>query len=289
MNPNKSTWKSLTPVSSNRLFEARAQLHQAAQLLAAVGISFLKSRPDDSHTAMIWSSQSQQFLSQPLGEDGSLQVLLNPTNLSLSIQKNTKTIHEASLHGTTLIEGAADLQLQLDGLGLSKDKFTMQKHYELPDYPERNQTAFDNSDTVAFQVLTDSFSNAFTAFEAIRQDDSRSSDLLVWPHHFDLGLLITVATDELGNLSKSIGLGLSPGDGSYTSPYYYVTNWPAPKAAKLPAKLSSKGQWHTDYWVGMVLPLEPITSDPDGQDQREIVAVFLEESLLVANTFSKQI
>ena len=288
MKTNKISWKMLPPISDNRLFEARAQLHQAAQLLAATGISFLEARPDDSHTAMIWSDDDHLFLSQPFGDGGSLRVSLDPTNLDLTIKKNKIIIKKIILNGIALTEAAAELQLFLDGQGLSKDSFTMKKHYELPDYPGRNDPSFDTSDSVAFQTLADSYTNAFTFFEEIRQNDSRASDLLVWPHHFDLGLLLTMATDEQGNLSKSIGIGLSPGDGSYTAPYYYVTNWPAPTADKLPAELKSKGRWHTEYWVGMVLPLESITAMTETREQQKIAQTFLDNALLIARAFSSR-
>jgi hypothetical protein len=288
MKTPRISWKTLSPISDDRLFEARAQLHQAAQLLAATGISFLEARPDDSHTAMLWSAENGQLLSQPFGDNGSLQIALDPASLDLTIQKEATVIHTIILNGITLTEAAVELQFSLDTLGLSKDDLTMQKHYILPDYPERNNTIFDISDSKAFQALADTFTNAFTFFDKIRQFDPRSSDLLVWPHHFDLGLILTMATDEQGQMNRSIGMGLSPGDGSYTAPYYYVTNWPAPTTDELPADLKNSVQWHTEDWVGMVLPLEAITVDSEPHAQYEIVKAFLDEALSIAKTFSEQ-
>ncbi len=280
-------WKSLKPVPDKRLFRARAQLHQSAQLLAAAGISFLQHCPDDSHTAMFWSPENHLLLTQPLLETPLLQVALNPITLEVSILRDHVVVCQIPLQGITLSQAAMKLQSALHKENLSKDKFTMKKHYDLPDYPDYTNEAIDAADTAAFQVIAHSFSNAFTALDGIRLHDPKSSELLIWPHHFDMGLLITVTTDHQNNLSKSIGLGLSPGDGSYAAPYYYVANWPAPSADRLPTELSSKGKWHTENWVGMVLPLKALTSVSTQHAQEQILSDYLSEALSIAKDFSE--
>ncbi|MBT5271618.1 MAG: hypothetical protein HOL70_19450, partial [Candidatus Marinimicrobia bacterium] len=230
-------WNILTQTSDTRLYEARAQLHQAAQLLAAAGISYLEARPDDSHTAMLWSPETNQFMSQAFGEDLSFQITLNPTNLSLSIIESGVSIQKLDLNGSSLKQVSEKLQSTLESLGLPENVFTMEKHYDLPDYPDNWETAFDTSDIDAFQVIASSYINAYSSLQEMASTDSQASDLLIWPHHFDLAYLITRAQDEQGNLSKSVGVGISPGDGSYTAPYYYVTAWPAPSVDQIPGEL----------------------------------------------------
>ncbi|NQV16437.1 hypothetical protein HQ531_13325 [bacterium] len=287
MNTPTTTWITISRPSDDRLFEARAQLHQAAQLLAATGISFLTARTDDSHTAILWSSGENHFLSQTFGDNQSYQVTLNPSDLVLTVTNNGSSIYQLELNGISLRQAAANLQLVLDGYGFSKDNFTMNKHYELPDYPDRWETAFDTTDVEAFEVLVNSYANAFSLFSGIKSSEPAASDLLIWPHHFDLAILITMDTDAQGNLSKSIGVGLSPGDGSYTTPYYYITNWPYPSEdIKLPT-LFSRGSWHTAGWTGMVLALDPITSVSTPDDQKRIVETFLDEALALAKTISQ--
>lgn len=69
MNNENTPWKLLTSTSDDRIFNAREQLHQAAQLLAAIGISFLPPRGDDSQTIMLWPAENQQLLSQAFGDE----------------------------------------------------------------------------------------------------------------------------------------------------------------------------------------------------------------------------
>jgi hypothetical protein len=52
---------------------------------------------------------------------------------------------------------------------------------------------------------------------------AEASEVRCWPHHFDLGSLIVVETSADGELTKSIGIGLSPGDEAHAEPYFYVS------------------------------------------------------------------
>ena len=286
LNTNQANWKTLKHISEARLYEARGQLHQAAQLLAATGISFLAPRADDSHTAIHWSSRQHYLQSQTFGTDEAFQVTLDPENLQLTVTRSGDAVQDLDLNGITLQQAAEKLQGFLEELGLLKNVFTMQKHYELPDYPDRWNTVFDTSDAEAFRVLAHSYSNAYEVLSRIVNTDPRAGALLIWPHHFDLATLITTQVDEQGNLSGSIGVGLSPGDGSYTAPYYYVTVWPAPAMEQIPDDLQSAGHWHTAGWIGMVLPLNPI-ADTAAAQQQSVVEHFLNEALSVADSLSK--
>ena len=68
---------------------------------------------------------------------------------------------------------------------------------------------------------------------------------------------------------------MSPGDGSYAKPYYYVSPWPYPPASRLPA-LKSPGRWHTEGWVGAVLTSDQFVNE---EDQADIVRSFLDEAV----------
>jgi len=52
----------------------RGQIHLAVQCLAAVGISYLPKKEDDSHTAMEWNDQLRAFMSRAFGKENSLQL-----------------------------------------------------------------------------------------------------------------------------------------------------------------------------------------------------------------------
>ena len=64
-----TTWKPLDTSAGARLSDARRQLHHAAQLATAFGISYLPKKPDDSHTNLEWIESNSALASNPLGEN----------------------------------------------------------------------------------------------------------------------------------------------------------------------------------------------------------------------------
>jgi hypothetical protein len=104
-----------------------------------------------------------------------------------------------------------------------------------------------------------------------------ASEVRCWPHHFDVGALVSLETQPDGSLAKSIGLGLSPGDESYPEPYWYVSPWPYPAPSKLPA-LESGGRWHTEGFAAAILTGSELLSGPhDSQSER--VQSFLDSAV----------
>ena len=83
-----------------------------------------------------------------------------------------------------------------------------------------------------------------------------------WPHHFDLATLVSVPGGAPGD-ARTIGVGLSPGDGSYAEPYFYVTPWPSPDSPALP-ELPAGADWHRTGWFGAVLTATAIFHDAGG-------------------------
>jgi len=79
---------------------------------------------------------------------------------------------------------------------------------------------------------------------------------------------------------KSLGIGMSPGDDSYTAPYYYVNIWPYPSAEEIKEHTLRYGKWHTQGWTGMVLPIDEILNQNEASAQALIVNTFLDEALV---------
>ena len=278
MTSPSSTWRPVRPISADNIFQARAQLHQAVQLLTAVGISFVPQRPDDSHTSILWSAKSEAFFSQPFGNNHRFQLALNPVNLTCSvIEADGSRLVTLNLNGATLEQTFNDLKFFLEDHGLPRDVFTMERHFELPDYPDRWNSAFDTSDTQAFELLSNAYSNAYPFIQNIAQHNSKAGDQLIWPHHFDMAILISMDED------KSIGIGLSPGDDSYSTPYYYVNVWPYPSPEQSISYKLSFGDWHTAGWTGMVLSYDQLSGEGDPSRQKTMVDTFLREALAHAH------
>ena len=281
MNSLKAPWMQLKAIKDDRLLEARGQLHQAVQLLTGVNISFVKHKADDSHTSLLWDPEAMEFLSQSFGPDKKFQLGLNLQDLTCRVFHNREVLLNLRLNGTTLEQVAADLKFFLEDHGLTQNVFSMERHFELPDYTDRWSTAFDTSDEEAFNLFSSAYSNANSKINDIAQEDNRAGKVLTWPHHFDMAILITPGD------GKSIGVGMSPGDTSYPAPHYYVNVWPYPSDEQIGTRPLTFGTWHTKDWKGMVLTLDQIVQADSVEAQNSIVDTFLYESIQHAGNITE--
>lgn len=232
--------------------DARLQLHWAAQIAAGVGRTLNTPRADDSHTSFTWSPSRGALLQEPV--DGT-SAGLRLRDLTLLLVRNDETIGELSLRGHMLDDGFAFLERHF-GANLKRPDV------ELPDHPVAHGAKFD-ADPIDLAELAQHYAAASAVCEEVRTSDPRAGLVRCWPHHFDIATLI----DRGGG--HTIGIGLSPGDRWYDEPYYYVTPWPYPDAAKL-GELRI-GQWHTEGWIGAVLR-------PGRPDQQSLIRPFLIEA-----------
>ena len=97
-----------------------------------------------------------------------------------------------------------------------------------------------------------------------------------WPHHFDIATLLAAGGE--GGEARTIGFGMSPGDGSYGQPYFYVSPWPYPEPQRL-RPLTQGGRWHTEGWLGAVLTGEDVVRSESAAAQAERVSWFADEAV----------
>ena len=133
-------------IHNEQLNESLGDLHQAVQLIASTGISYIDTAPDDSHTNMSWSNRFRGFLGHSFGPRKSLQVGICIPALELMILKSDELINSRPLVGITLEEAGGWLAAELVKHGLDASHFTLKRHYELPEYPDRTVTRIPNPD-----------------------------------------------------------------------------------------------------------------------------------------------
>ena len=121
----------------------------------------------------------------------------------------------------------------------------------------------------AFAQFDAWYSAAAQAMERVRES-SNGAEVRCWPHHFDIATLISVGT------GKTIGVGMEPGDQYYGEPYFYVNMTPSPKRDAATASLAGDGSWHTDEWIGAVLPGSRIA---DAEKASEQINAFLDSAV----------
>jgi hypothetical protein len=90
----------------------------------------------------------------------------------------------------------------------------------------------------------------------------------LWPHGFDFS--IEWFTE---NKDEQIGVGISPGDDHYESPYLYVNPYPFNKTI---AELELfTGKWHTTGWKGIKVEWKDLQNKLEQEISKEIYALYL--------------
>jgi hypothetical protein len=142
------------------------------------------------------------------------------------------------------------LKQNLAELGIKADHISLDLPYEIENYDYSEALVVDKQ---ALQEYADLYQNTQNSLQNVLTNWEEAFDIRCWPHHFDLATLIPLKTDSEGEILKSIGVGLSPGDEGVEEPYVYVNIWPQVDLNILEKHSLSTGQWNKSGWSGAVL------------------------------------
>jgi hypothetical protein len=273
-------WQMIAKISPDELVESRLQLHYAIQFIAATCAALAEPLPDYSHTSLAWHPVLEVFVGSPIRAAKPFQVALDPISLTLIVlDQQSETIAAFPLPGKTMAAGLSWLQQELSQLGVDASKIAFLDYppNDFPDHHLAHGAAFDTNQALALGELTDYYANSEPLFQAIIATTEDATATRIWPHHFDMATLIMLPGTKNGS-PLTVGVGLSPGDASYNEPYWYVSPYPYPDAASLPA-LNGHGFWHTQHWVGAVLPASRLAQSVSAEVQQQQVESFLQAAL----------
>jgi hypothetical protein len=266
-----STWTHVGAIAPSALGDARLELHHAAQIAVSAAISYVPARADDSHTALTWSTELGALTTEPITTPGGLRIALQIADLSLHAVRSGEVIRSLSLPGHSVDEAHAWLRDVAKEAGLEPERLTARKHYTIPSHPVASGAPFSGGKQGELSELARYWSNAAGYLEEFARATQGASSVRTWPHHFDIATLIELT----GEPRRTVGVGQSPGDDSYSEPYWYVGPYPYPSTEALPP-IEGGGHWHTTGWVGATLPAHGYI---DASDQRAQVASFVESSV----------
>jgi len=262
-------WFELGRVQPTELVDARLQLHWAAQVVAAVGVTLVERRPDDSHTSLGWD-ESGVLVGQAI--PSGRRAAISPASMEWVVMEGEAVASRRGIHGQTLEAGLRWMEQTLDtGTPLVRPT------YEMPTHPVGDGAAFACSDLTAFAELGRWFANAHALLTEVATELNDADSVRCWPHHFDVATLLAFdleATDREN--ARSIGLGMTPGDAAIPQPYLYVGPWP--RSTERPA-LAGGGAWRADGWAA--LEGSDLTAR---DDQRARAEEFLRSALEASRT-----
>jgi len=259
---------------ASELGDARLALHWAAQLPSAAGTTLAQAASDFSHTSLSWNDEARSLAGVPL-PDGRC-VALRPADLGLVVFDGQGEVSaERGLSGATSSDALAWLG---DVLGA---ELSLPQH-DLPAHAVADGGVFPAVDPAHLEELARWFSNAAHFLDAVAKGDERAAPVRCWPHHFDIATLITLDVGKDAEEARSIGVGMTPGDGGVAMPYVYVTPWPYPATDALPA-LEGGGRWNTEGWVGALLVADALVA-ADAEAQKAQVAAFVSSALAASHS-----
>jgi hypothetical protein len=256
------SWKTLGAAYPGELTQERIQLHWAAQLVSAPGTSLLPAEADYAHTNLGWDSELGVLVGRNAGAQ-SLQAALVFEGLELLVLDGGRERSSMRLAGHTLQQALAWLGEEIAG---DESAISLPVH-EMPSHAVGDGGVFSDAGTQARTELAAWFANAFASIREAVANEPAASPVRCWPHHFDVASLMTLDSAVGAEEARSIGVGFSPGDGSYDQPYFYVTPWPYPDTEALPP-LAVGAHWHRTGWTGAVLTAERLISVPFAEQQR---------------------
>ncbi len=273
------SWKKLIISNPKDLIDTRLQLHHAVQLLTMVAKGFIPKKEDDSHTNLEWIEDWNALAANPINRGKVSRVALRLSDMFLLVIGTDDTLARFDLKNKTIDEGFAWLKEALKERKLDITNFSKELHFEIPEHPTGKGESF-NPNTEHLRELSAYFSNADRALRAFIADKPQASAVRCWPHHFDIATLFTFGE---GDNVTYIGMGMTPGDDSYTEPYFYCNPHPTPnKGADLPKP--TIGHWYTEGWKGIVLTAEEMLKY---ENREEAVNNYLEASFLITKDLTQ--
>ncbi|MDJ0514107.1 MAG: DUF5996 family protein [Methyloceanibacter sp.] len=259
---------SLRACAPSSLIEARAIAHKAVQLLAMVARANLKPEPDDSHSNLGWDVASKRFLTQPIAAgNNTLTIGLSLWPMHLDISRVNERAVTFDLDRRSFEDALHWLDGQLTQIGLEPAS-KVSLPYELPEAVARVERFLPHATSNQLSTLKTWFNLAQTVLSDFAKNHADltpgPSPVRCWPHHFDIATYVQLEPSG-SETTRGIGAGMSPGDDSYSQPYFYVNPWPHLAASDLP-DAPHPGHWHTDGYVGAVATAEQILTLDDIPD-----------------------
>ncbi len=272
-------WKNLGATDQRSLVNSKNQLHQAVQLVAAVGRNYHLPVRDDHFGSLEWLPEINGLAGQEIDTaSGKIKCALNFDNFNLQFLVDGTSEHSIPLEGKLDQGILQEMQDSLESLGLNGSKLDLEKPYKIPKY-QIGQSEVYTANPKEFKGLSKYFGNSNAVLQAISANVEGASDVQCWPHHFDIATLITLKDTGDPETSSSMGIGLSPGDESYQEPYFYITPWPYPDLNKTKLPPLPVGHWHTEGFVAAILTGTTLLQEGADNNQINVVSKFLEEGL----------
>ena len=242
---------------SNDLNQADRTFHSLAQLIALTGTNQLAIQIDDSQANIIWNSDQARLEGNPFERMGQqLRLVIDLPTFSLQfLDENDKPIDTFYAYNKTPTQATDWWWAVMRSWGFNPTK---PLNYQLEVTPVALDTQYSRPAKQREWAYWRTMANQKLA--ELNSISGRSSDIRIWPHHFDTGIYYSIL-DEQGQERAAIWAGYAIADGVSTEPYFYLSGYDR----KYPIDFTTTdklmiGQWLSrPDWQGACLPVSQIT------------------------------
>jgi len=247
-------WPALT---DERFAQTRSGLHAFAKLLGAYASALAPRRKHWWHVSL--KPVVGGFRTSVLESNGHLfELVLRYTSLDIELNIAGEERQAWSLQG----ESAHSVRLQLDP-ALARHGIAVELDESRID-PARQ--VIDEGCAAGLGQVYGQLAQCFARFRSGLTVET--SPIQLWPHHFDLALLVLPGRKILGQdpineelSDEQLNFGFVPGDEGISEPYFFITHWAqAGRLADVP--LPDEARLHTEGWTGIVLAYQTFRNAP---------------------------
>ncbi len=263
----------MTTLDPDRLADARLQIHWATQALAATCDALLERRSDDGQSSLlpasIESERHNALVTRSLPSGATLALRIDEPELLVSNGEH----HRTPIGGKTLNGLIGWIREKLPD---ARGRAVVPRDYAMPAHPVGDNLAFDTADTAAFAALADRLAAAWRTLGGVVESHGPATELLLWPHHFDIGAILLLREGDSPSDDPCVGIGYTPGDDAIPEPYYYANPYAVERPEDPPAL--GAGHW-TAGWFGAVLTESDLARaevDPGSEDASVMARTMIE-------------
>jgi len=254
----------LPQIEYNKFSNTRDSIQLIAQLVSAIKGKIIPHQKNWEEYSLKVYSKGFTSSAIPMQTQSGIEALELNINL---IEHKLKIFYknfrdEISLEQSTILDFTNIFVEKLNSYGIEIAK------QDAKFYANKNLT-YDKSES---EKLWNLFRQVYFLFLKFRGTTLfEASNINLWPHHFDLALLLfsgkLVDGQEPSNWDYSreqMNFGLSSGDSGIQQPYFYVTAYPFDEKI-LKMELPKYAKWHTQDWQGLVIKINQL------ENQNEIM------------------
>jgi len=187
----KPVWSTVGEIDPRELVEARIQLHWAVQPVMAFADCALEHVSDDSQANLGWRDDLEALAGRqrPDGFSAGLRI---PDMTLMVFDEGGATADSITLEGQTIDSAVSWLEEVVAARsGGPPERPIRIRDYEMPAHPVAEGAAFVLDYSPAFAELARWFANGNLALKELTSSDRGWAEVRCWPHHFDLGTVIS--------------------------------------------------------------------------------------------------